>query len=51
MMLAGACAVQIGTANFTDAYTPLKVIDGLNDYLDKNNYSSVNDIVGKVQPW
>lgn len=51
MMLAGASAVQIGTANFTDVYTPLKVLMGLNDYLDSNNYNSVNDIVGKVEVW
>lgn len=51
MMLAGASAIQIGTASFTDAFAPLKVIDGLNEYLDKNGNESVNDIVGKVQPW
>lgn len=51
MMLAGASAIQIGTANFTDAYTPLKVIYGINDYLDGNNCKSVGDIVGKVEPW
>ncbi len=51
MMLAGASAVQIGTANFTDAYTPLKVIAGVEDYLDANGFKSVNDIVGKVQVW
>lgn len=51
MLLAGACAVQIGTANFTDAFTPLKVIDGINRYLDDNGEKCVADIVGKVQPW
>lgn len=51
MLLAGASAVQIGSANFTDAFTPLKVIDGINEYLDKNGIKSVNDIVGMVQPW
>lgn len=51
MLLAGATAVQIGTANFTDAYTPLKVIEGLNAYLDAHGEMSVTDIVGKVQPW
>lgn len=51
MLLAGATAVQIGTANFTDAYTPLKVIAGLNDYLDAHGEKSVTDIIGKVQPW
>lgn len=51
MLLAGATAVQIGTANFTDAYTPLKVIAGINDYLDEHGEKSVSDIVGKVQVW
>ncbi len=51
MLLAGATAVQIGTANFTDAYTPLKVIAGINDYLDEHGEKSVLDIVGKVQVW
>lgn len=51
MLLAGATAVQIGTANFTDAYTPLKVIAGINDYLDERGETSVLDIVGKVQVW
>lgn len=51
MLLAGASAIQIGTANFTDAFTPLKVIDGINEYLDKNGAKSVGEIVGTVQPW
>lgn len=51
MLLAGATAVQIGTANFTDAFAPLKVIEGLNAYLDAHGEKSVTDIVGKVQPW
>lgn len=51
IMLAGACAVQIGTACFTDAFAPLKVIDGINSFLDNNGFSCVSDIVGKVEPW
>lgn len=51
MLLAGASAIQIGTANFTDAYTPLKVIMGIEEYLDAHGESCVTDIVGKVRPW
>ena len=51
MLLAGACAVQIGAANFTDAYIPLKVIAGIEEYLDAKGENSVSDIVGTVQPW
>ncbi|MEI6578204.1 MAG: dihydroorotate dehydrogenase [Eubacteriales bacterium] len=51
IMLAGASAVQIGTANFTDAYTPLKVVEGLDRYLEDNGLISVSDIIGKVSIW
>lgn len=51
MMLAGACAIQVGTANFTDAYTPIKIIDGIEKYLDDNGIRNVSEIVGKVEIW
>lgn len=51
MMLAGACAIQVGTANFTDAYTPIKIIDGLEKYLDDNGIRNISEIVGKVEIW
>ncbi len=47
-LLAGASAVAVGTAIFADPFAPLKVIDGINDYLDKNGYRTVNDIIGKL---
>lgn len=48
-LLAGARAVEVGTACFVDPLTPLKIIDGINDYLEKYGESDVNAIVGKVQ--
>lgn len=51
MMMAGASAVQIGAAIFTDPYAPIKVIDGINEFLDNNNIQAVKDIIGTVQPW
>lgn len=51
MMLAGACAVQMGTAIFSDPYSPLKVIDGIAEYMEKNNIKSLSEIVGKCQEW
>lgn len=51
MMLAGAKAVQMGTAIFADPYSPLKVIDGIENYMKENNIDSLDEIVGKVQPW
>ena len=46
--LAGAVAVQIGTANFYDPYSPLKVIEGLEEHLNKKGYKHILEIVGKA---
>lgn len=51
MMMAGASAVQVGAAIFTDPFAPMKIIDGINEFLDRKNISSVKDIIGTVQPW
>lgn len=51
MMLAGASAVQVGVALFSNPYAALEIIDGINEYLDRNGIQSVSEIVGKVQPW
>lgn len=51
MMMAGANAVQVGTANFIDPYTPIKLVDGLNSYLDKKGISSVTELTGTIKPW
>ena len=47
-LLAGATAVQIGTANFIDPQITIKVIDGINDYLKRHGYNSVQEIIGLV---
>ncbi|HJV77228.1 MAG TPA: dihydroorotate dehydrogenase [Paludibacter sp.] len=48
-MLAGASAIQIGTANFIDPTVSIKVVDGINDYLDRNGFQSVTDIIGALE--
>lgn len=48
-LLAGATAIQIGTANFIDPTITVKVIDGINDYLDRHGYKSVNDVIGALE--
>ena len=48
-LLAGASAVQVGTACFVDPLAPLKIIDGIKDYLEKNGENDVSAIVGKVR--
>ena len=47
-LLAGASAVQIGTANFIDPTITLKIIGGINSYLDENDFKSVKDIIGLI---
>lgn len=51
MMMAGASAVQVGAAIFTDPYAPVKIIDEMNEWLDSKNIKSVNEIVGSVEIW
>ena len=51
MMLAGANAIAIGTAAFTNPYAPMQVLEGINEYMAQNNIDDVNDIVGKVIPY
>ena len=48
-MLAGASAIQIGTANFIDPAITVKVTEGINDYLDRHGFSSVRDIIGALE--
>jgi dihydroorotate dehydrogenase (NAD+) catalytic subunit len=48
-MLAGASAIQIGTANFIDPTVTVKVIDGINDYLDRHGFRSVREIIGALE--
>ena len=49
MMLAGASAVQVGTAVFTDPYAPVKIAEGLNDYLDREKIASVSALTGQLK--
>ena len=51
MMMAGAKAVQVGTAIFTDPYAPVRIIEGLESYMEENNLNSLEEIVGTVRPW
>ena len=45
-LLAGASAVAVGTANFSDPAVTMKICDGINDYLAQRHLESVQDIIG-----
>ena len=51
MMIAGASALQIGTAMFSDPYAPVKISEGLNKFLDDNGIKSVTELTKTVIPW
>ena len=47
-MIAGASAVAVGTANFIDPSTPLKVIEGIEEYLLSHGMSSTSELTGSI---
>ncbi len=48
-IIAGAAAVAVGTANFTDPGTVVRVIDGIEAYLQRHGLASVGELVGTVR--
>lgn len=51
LMMAGASAVQVGAAIFTDPYAPIRIIREMNEFLDSKGISDIKEIIGTVQPW
>jgi dihydroorotate dehydrogenase (NAD+) catalytic subunit len=47
-MIAGAAAVQVGTANFVDPFIWTKLLDGLRDYLTRHGIARVSDLTGTI---
>ena len=45
-----ATAVQVGTATFRDPLTPLRVLDGLEAYMQAENITDVREIIGAARP-
>ena len=48
-LLAGASAIQIGTANFIDPAITVKVVEGIEEYLVRHGFNSVRDIIGALE--
>lgn len=51
MLLAGATALQIGTVFFTDPYAPIKITEGLSEFMDKNGIKNLSELTGQMKPW
>ena len=47
-IVAGASAVQVGTANFVDPFIWPKILEGIRDYMKRHNLARISDLVGTV---
>ena len=48
-LLAGSTAVQVGTANFIDPQAPIKIIQGIEQYLERHQIDDVSDLIGALR--
>lgn len=48
-IMAGATAIAVGTANFNDPITTIRVVEGIRDYMEKYNISDINELIGCVR--
>ena len=48
-ILAGATAVSVGAANFINPYATIEVIEGIEDYMRRNNVDDIKDLIGAVK--
>lgn len=48
-IMAGAAAVAVGAANFTDPYTTVKVVEGIERYMKDNKVGSLSELIGCVE--
>lgn len=47
-LMAGAQAIEVGTANFIDPTVTVKIVEGLEDYCNRHGISDINDIIGII---
>jgi len=48
-ILAGATMVAVGAANFTNPFATVEVIDGIEDYMKRQNVTDINELIGAVR--
>jgi len=48
-ILAGATAIQVGTANFIDPAVTIKIKDGIADYMQRHQIQNINDLIGALE--
>jgi dihydroorotate dehydrogenase (NAD+) catalytic subunit len=47
-LIAGARAVQVGTANFVDPTASIQILNGIISYCEENGISDINDLIGSI---
>ncbi|MBO4391003.1 MAG: dihydroorotate dehydrogenase [Lachnospiraceae bacterium] len=47
-LMAGATAISVGTANFTDPYATIRVIEGIESFMDRHGVKDINELIGAV---
>jgi len=47
-MLAGASAIEVGTANFIDPTVTMKIVDGIEEYMRRHGVSDINELIGAM---
>lgn len=47
-MLAGSAIIQVGTANFIDPQVSVKIIDGIEEFMERHKIGNVNDLIGAM---
>lgn len=47
-MLAGATAIEVGTANFIDPTVTVKIVDYMNEYCERHGIKDINEIIGQI---
>jgi dihydroorotate dehydrogenase (NAD+) catalytic subunit len=48
-LLAGATAIQVGTANFVDPQVCIKILDGIEDYCNRHGIREVSELIGALE--
>jgi dihydroorotate dehydrogenase (NAD+) catalytic subunit len=48
-LIAGATAVQVGTANFVNPRATIDIIEGVSTYLDQHNLMNVEELIGSLE--
>jgi dihydroorotate dehydrogenase (NAD+) catalytic subunit len=48
-ILAGSTAIQVGTANFIDPAASIKILEGIEEYMDRHGVRSVTELIGGLK--